>query len=211
MTKSFRRGEEEVHALTGVDLIIREGEFVSIVGRSGSGKSTLLHLAGGFTTPDVGTVHIGGMKLAGCGDRELSRLRRTKLGFVFQFFHLLPALSVWENVALPLVAHGQRDLRGVDEKLDLLGLSHRRDHRPRELSGGEMQRTAIARALVFGPSLVVADEPTGNLDSATGNAVIDVLTTSVSEVGAAVLLVTHDERIASLADRRLVLRDGALL
>ena len=211
VAKRYRQGSQEVLALDGVDLDVEAGELVALVGRSGSGKSTLLHLAGGLDEPDTGTVRLGGRDLAtlSIGDRAL--LRRREVGFVFQFFHLIPTLSVAENVELPLLLDGRRDKDGaVPALLERLGIAHRGAHLPAELSGGEMQRAAIARALVTRPQLLLADEPTGNLDSATGEIILEVLTEAVTEAGAALVMVTHDEGAAARAGRVLHLRDGKL-
>jgi ABC-type lipoprotein export system ATPase subunit len=213
VAKRFRRGSEEVTALGGVDLEIDEGEFVGLIGPSGSGKSTLLHVAGGLDQPDAGRVLLDGKDLAtmSVGDRAL--LRRREIGFVFQFFHLIPTLTVLENVELPLILDGKRRGRrngSTQELIDRVGLTGRADHLPGELSGGEMQRAAIARALVAGPRLILADEPTGNLDSANGTQILDLLCAEVAEAGATLLMVTHDAAAAGRARRVLSLRDGAL-
>ena len=209
--KSFQRGRETVLALDGVSLEIEQGEFAAMVGPSGSGKSTLLHLAGGLDQPEAGTVLLGERDLGALSAGERAKIRRQEIGFVFQFFHLLPTLTVAENVELPLVLDGGRDKGGaVKTMLERVGLGDRADHLPGELSGGEMQRAAIARALVAGPELILADEPTGNLDSANGSIVLDVLAEQVAEAGAALLMVTHDETAAKRADRVLHLRDGHL-
>ena len=209
--KSFQRGRETVLALDGVSLEIETGEFVAMVGPSGSGKSTLLHLAGGLDQPEAGTVLLGDRDLGALSAGERAKIRRQEIGFVFQFFHLLPTLTVAENVELPLVLDGVKDKGGsVGAMLERVGLADRADHLPGELSGGEMQRAAIARALVAGPELILADEPTGNLDSANGAIVLDVLAEQVAEAGAALLMVTHDDSAASRADRVLHLRDGHL-
>ena len=209
--KAHRRGPETVSALRGVDLTLYEGEAVALVGRSGSGKSTLAHLAGGLDRPDLGSVRLDGSDLAGLSARALAELRRGRIGFVFQFFHLLAGLTVAENVALPLVLGGQRPDRALlDGLLESVGLAERADHLPSQLSGGEMQRAAIARALVSDPAVVVADEPTGNLDTATASLVLGVLLARVREVGCALLLITHDQRAARRADRVLKLEDGVL-
>ena len=209
--KSFQRGRETVLALDGVTLEVEKGEFVAMVGPSGSGKSTLLHLAGGLDQPEAGTVLLGERDLGALSAGERAKIRRREIGFVFQFFHLLPTLTVAENVELPLVLDGVRNKNGsVKTMLDRVGLGERADHLPGELSGGEMQRAAIARALVAGPELILADEPTGNLDSTNGAIVLDVLAEQVAEAGAALLMVTHDESAAKRADRVLHLRDGRL-
>jgi putative ABC transport system ATP-binding protein len=209
--KGFRRGREEVLALDGVDLDIEPGGFVALVGPSGSGKSTLLHLAGGLDKPDEGKVFLEDRDLSTLSAGDRAQLRRRQVGFVFQFFHLIPTLSVTENVELPLVLDGVRKSDGrVSELLERVGLSHRAEHLPGELSGGEMQRTAIARALVAKPRLLLADEPTGNLDSGTGTEILDVLCKQVAEEGTALLMVTHDAGAAKRAERVLHLRDGRL-
>ena len=211
VTKSFVRGDERVLALDHTDLDVSYGEFVSVVGPSGSGKSTLLYLAGGFLTPDAGTVTLSGRALVACSPRDLARLRRTTVGFVFQFFHLLPSLTVAENVAVPLVADRQRHtMERAGAALEAVGLAHRSGHMPGQLSGGEMQRVAIARALVIQPSIVIADEPTGNLDSATSGSVMEILIAAVRQHDAALLLVTHDPAVAARADRIVELMDGKL-
>jgi ABC-type lipoprotein export system ATPase subunit len=209
--KSFQRGRETVVALDGVTLEVAKGEFVAMIGPSGSGKSTLLHLAGGLDQPEAGTVLLGERDLGALSAGERAKIRRREIGFVFQFFHLIPTLTVAENVELPLLLDGVRDKAGsVLAMLERVDLADRADHLPGELSGGEMQRAAIARALVAGPELILADEPTGNLDSANGAVVLDVLAAQVAEAGAALLMVTHDESAASRADRLLHLRDGHL-
>src|SRR5205807_5731141 len=208
VSKRFRRGREDVVALDGVELGLEAGEFVSLVGPSGSGKSTLLHLAGGIDQPDDGQVLFDDRDLGRLSVGERARLRRREIGFVFQFFHLIPTLTVAENVGLPLLLDGRRADGAVADTIAQVGLTDRARHLPGELSGGEMQRAAIARALVARPRLLLADEPTGNLDSATGKEVLDVLVTEVVEVGAALLMATHDERAAQRAGRVLALRDG---
>jgi putative ABC transport system ATP-binding protein len=211
VVKEYRRGTQTVRALDDVSLTVASGEFLSVLGPSGSGKSTLLHLMGALDTPTRGVVSIGGVDVATLSDDGLTDLRRHRLGFVFQFFNLLPTLSAWENVAVPLLLDGQRlgSLRSrAVPLLESLGLGHRVDHRPAELSGGELQRVAIARALVGDPLVVLADEPTGNLDSETGAGVLDVLRRSCAERGAAVVMVTHDRGAAELGDRSVQLVDG---
>jgi putative ABC transport system ATP-binding protein len=211
VVKEYRRGTQTVRALEGISLAIAAGEFVSVLGPSGSGKSTLLHLMGALDQPTSGTVRIDGVDVGRLSDDELTDFRRRRLGFVFQFFNLLPTLSAWENVAVPLLLDGHR-LRSVRSRaaplLESLGLAQRVDHRPAELSGGEMQRVAIARALINEPLLVLADEPTGNLDRATGSEVLDVLQRTCADLGAAVVMVTHDEQAALRADRSVHLVDG---
>lgn len=211
VSKHFRRGRELVNAVNDVDLSIEPGEFVSVVGPSGSGKSTLLHLAGGLDRPDSGQVYVDGQDVASLSAAALARLRRRQVGFVFQFFHLIPNLTVSENVALPLLLDGTRDGNGrVDELIARVGLTARARHLPGELSGGEMQRAAIARALVNQPRLILADEPTGNLDQATGAEILAVLEDQVAHAGAALLMVTHDKAAAGRADRTMNVVDGRL-
>ena len=210
LTKIYRRGTEEVRAVDSVSFQIRSGEFVAIVGQSGAGKTTLLQLLGAMDTPTTGRIQLAGAELSRLSDSALTRLRREHIGFVFQHFGLLPTLSVAENVALPALL-GRRDMRRrVDTLLDRVGLAHRRHHRPAQLSGGEMQRTAIARALINSPRLLLADEPTGNLDSVTG-AGIAALFQSLQHGGLTVVVVTHNETLARAAHRRLLLRDGKII
>ncbi len=211
VSKHFRRGREVVAAVNEVDLQVAAGEFVSVIGPSGSGKSTLLHLAGGLDKPDAGSVTVDGQDIASLSATGLARLRRRQVGFVFQFFHLIPNLTVSENVALPLLLDGGRPSNDrVAELIERVGLAPRARHLPGELSGGEMQRAAIARALVNRPRLILADEPTGNLDRATGNEILTVLEEQVSQSGAALLMVTHDQAAAGRADRTLSVVDGRL-
>jgi ABC-type lipoprotein export system ATPase subunit len=210
VSKRFHRGAEEVVALDDVDLTIEPGEFVALIGPSGSGKSTLLHLAGGLDQPDSGRILLGDRDLADLSIGERARIRRREIGFVFQFFHLIPTLSVAENVELPLLLDGSKSNGRTGELLERVGLSHRAAHLPSELSGGELQRTAIARALVAKPTLILADEPTGNLDSATGETVLAVLAEQVAQSGAALVMVTHDRDVAKRADLVHTLRDGRL-
>jgi putative ABC transport system ATP-binding protein len=212
--KVFRRGETEVPALAGVSLEVATGEFVSIMGPSGSGKSTLLHLLGGLDTPSRGEIVIDGTAISRMSDDEITIFRRRKIGFVFQFFNLLPTYSAEENVALPLLLdrHRPRDVRArVAAALEQVGLAHRRRHRPDELSGGEMQRVAIARALVIDPVLILADEPTGNLDTRTGEQILALVRDANRARGSTVVLVTHDARAASYARRVVMLKDGRVV
>ena len=209
--KVFHQGEAEVRALAGVSLDIEAGAFVSIMGPSGSGKSTLLHLMGGLDLPTSGEVTLDGSSLSRMSDDEITLLRRRKIGFVFQFFNLLPTYTAEENVALPLLLDGlgRREVRPrVEAALEQVGLSHRRRHRPEELSGGEMQRVAIARALVIDPRVILADEPTGNLDTKTGEQVLDLLGAANRDRHCTIVLVTHDSRAAAHAQRLITLKDG---
>lgn len=209
-SRTYRRGVEEVHALEEVSLAVAAGEMVALVGASGSGKSTLLNLVSAVDRPTSGTARVCGVDLGTAGEADLVRLRRRCVGLVFQAFHLVPHLSVEENVALPLALDGRRDPDRVRELVERVGLGHRRKHAPSELSGGEQQRTAIARALVHRPRIVLADEPTGNLDSVTGDAVLELLGELRRDHGTALLLATHDPRIAAVAGRTLRLADGRL-
>jgi putative ABC transport system ATP-binding protein len=211
LKKAYSRGEQRVEALRGVSISVKRGQFVSIMGPSGSGKSTFLHLVGGLDRPSSGSVRLDGQAIESFSDDQLSTFRRRRLGFIFQFFNLLPTLSALENVALPLLLDGQSLQKVSPKAKDLLiqiGLKDRLDHRPDQLSGGEMQRVAIARALVADPLLILADEPTGNLDTRTGTAVLEILSTMARERGNTILMVTHDPRAASFGTRLLTLRDG---
>jgi putative ABC transport system ATP-binding protein len=213
VTKVYQQGRRQVQAVRGVSLVIEAGEFVSIMGPSGSGKSTLLHLVGALDTPTTGQAFFGGRDLQTMSDHERSILRRTRIGFVFQFFNLLKTLTAVENVALPLLLANRRrsaSCRLAEEHLERVGLRDRADHFPDELSGGEMQRVAIARALVGEPEAVLCDEPTGNLDSATASDILTLLR-SLPEAGRrTVVMVTHDPGAAACGDRLLHIRDGLL-
>jgi putative ABC transport system ATP-binding protein len=214
LRKQYQMGEVMVDALRGVDFIVAEGQFVAIMGPSGAGKSTLLHLMGGLDTPSDGDVVLGDRRLAHLSDDEITIVRRREMGFIFQFFNLLPTLSAAENVALPLLIDGKRieDYASrVDELLELVGLADRRDHRPDQLSGGEQQRVAIARAFVTDPKIVLADEPTGNLDSRSGTIILELLRRTCKELNKTVVMVTHDPRAASYADRVVFLQDGRVM
>jgi putative ABC transport system ATP-binding protein len=213
VVKDYTRGALPVRALDGVDLSVERGEFVAVVGPSGSGKSTLLHLISALDRPSSGDVIIGGRSVDDCSDDDLSDLRRVHVGFVFQFFNLLPNLTAWENVALPASFEGAslRRLRPrALELLDRVDLTDRAEHRPAQLSGGQMQRVAIARALIASPSLLVADEPTGNLDSTTGEEVLDLLSGLVAE-GTTLVMVTHSDTAAARASRVVHLHDGRIV
>ncbi len=214
LRKLFHLGQHAVPALAGVDFVVEAGEFVALMGPSGSGKSTLLHLIGGLDQPSEGEVVLAGHRLALLDDDRLTVVRRRNIGFVFQFFNLLPTLSTEENIALPLTIDG-RDLRRhqaeIDRLLEHVGLAGRRQHKPDQLSGGEQQRVAIARALVTRPAIVLADEPTGNLDSKNGAAIMELLRTSCTTLGQTIIVVTHDPRAAAYADRVAFLRDGQLI
>lgn len=211
VTKTYAGGEAPLTALRGVDLSLAPGEFVAIMGPSGCGKSTLLHLCGAMDRPSSGRVTMEGRDLARLDDDALTRVRRERIGFVFQFFNLLPTLTVEENVALPLLlagAAGGDTTARARALADRVGLSARLHHYPQQLSGGEMQRAAIARALVHGPALLVADEPTGNLDSQNGARVLALLSELNAERGVAILLATHAPEVAAAAHRTLHMRDG---
>jgi len=211
VTKTYVQGGAPVVALGGVDLDVRPGEQVGLVGRSGSGKSTLLHVAGGLDRPDAGRVTVTGVDVGSLGRAQRARLRRRRIGFVFQFFELMGALTVRENVALPLALDGRaEDRRRVDELLAAVGLTAEADRLPAELSGGQMQRVAVARALVAEPALILADEPTGNLDTATADAVMDLLALQARDRGAALVVATHDHSAVARLDRVLTVRDGRL-
>ncbi|WP_278314289.1 ABC transporter ATP-binding protein [Lolliginicoccus levis] len=214
VVREYRLGEEIVRALDGVDLDLAGGQFVSIVGPSGAGKSTLLHLMGGLDTPTSGTVTVGGHDIGAYSDTQLAEFRRHHIGFVFQFFNLLPTLTAWENVAVPRLLDGQALSSAREDAIALLqrvGLADRVDHRPAELSGGQMQRVAIARALINDPPVILADEPTGNLDSRTGSGVLDLLTDIAhSSTNRLVVMVTHDASAADRTDLVLAMRDGRL-
>jgi len=213
LRKRYVMGEVSVEALRGVDFVVKRGEFVAIMGPSGSGKSTLLHLLGGLDDPTDGEVLLAGQPLAQLSDDRLTLIRRRQVGFVFQFFNLLPTLTAAENVALPLLIDGRR-LEDYEERiadlLALVGLADRAGHRPDQLSGGEQQRVAIARAFVNDPEVVLADEPTGNLDSAAGEEILRLLRRMRDEKGQTIVMVTHNEHAAEYADRIVRLRDGRI-
>ena len=216
LTKQFQLGATTVDGLRGVSLTVAQGEFVALMGPSGSGKSTLLQLLGGLDRPTSGEVTLQGSVISRLSDEQATRLRREKTGFVFQFFNLIPLLNVTENVALPFTIAGldprERDLAArIRDVIELVDLSAKARHRPDQLSAGEQQRVAVARALVTRPALLFADEPTGNLDYTTGSGILDALWRSCVERGQTVVLVTHDSKAAAYADRVLVIRDGAIL
>jgi putative ABC transport system ATP-binding protein len=211
--RTYTTGGTQVHAVAGVSLVLDEGDFVALVGPSGCGKSTLLHLCGAMDRPTAGTVRLESAVLETLDDNELTRVRRERIGFVFQFFNLLPTLTLLENVALPLLLGGERAAaseRAARALLERVGLGPRLTHYPQQLSGGELQRGAVARTLVHRPALVVADEPTGNLDTGNGRRVIELLTELNRETGVTMLLATHAPEIAAAARRVVRMRDGRI-
>lgn len=213
VTKQLRLGKTVIHALRGVDMQVETGEMVGIVGPSGSGKSTLLGIIGGLDTPTSGTVEIDGVDISRMGEDKLTEIRNEKIGFIFQFFNLIPSLTALENVALPVQFARKRTFNPNErarELLEMLGLGDRMKHRPSELSGGQQQRVAIARALANNPPLLLADEPTGNLDTESGAIVMNALHTIRREAGTTVVIVTHDVELAAQTDRTLTLIDGRI-
>jgi putative ABC transport system ATP-binding protein len=212
VTRRYGDGDTAVDALRGVTLGIDRGRLTAIMGPSGSGKSTLMHILAGLDRPSSGSVVLDGVEITGLNDKRLTLLRRERIGFVFQFFNLLPTLTAEENVLLPLAIAGEKGEPGwIDDLLETVGIDGRRKHRPSELSGGQQQRVAIARALVSRPSVLFADEPTGNLDSATSKEVLRVLRRSVDELGQTIVMVTHDASAAAMADRILFIADGRIV
>jgi putative ABC transport system ATP-binding protein len=214
LTKRYGTGEGAVEALAGVDFKVERGEFVAIMGPSGSGKSTLLHLLGGLDTPSEGIITLADQPFSKLDERKATLARRHQVGFVFQFFNLLPTLSAEENILLPVMIDGKDQRKyqqRLDHLLDLVGLRERRHHRPDQLSGGEQQRVAMARALITSPAILLADEPTGNLDSKSGRAIMDLLRRSCSELHQSIIVVTHDPKAAAYADRVVFLRDGHVI
>jgi putative ABC transport system ATP-binding protein len=212
--KVYLRGTQEVIAVDDITLDVARGEFVSIMGPSGSGKSTLLNLIGCLDSPTSGTISIDGVDVARLADDALTAIRRRKVTIIFQFYNLLPTLSAVENVALPRLLDGEGEAaarRKASDLLEIVGLGHRREHLPEELSGGEMQRVAIARALMSEARLLLADEPTGNLDTATAESVMELLTRTIRDVGLTLVLVTHDPAVAARADRAIHIRDGRIV
>ncbi|HEX3225843.1 MAG TPA: ABC transporter ATP-binding protein [Gaiellaceae bacterium] len=212
ITRTYGEGATAVEALRGVSLDVESGQLVAVMGPSGSGKSTLMHILAGLDKPTGGTVEIAGTEITTLNDTGLTRLRREHIGFVFQFFNLLPMLSAEENVVLPLSIAGEKaEDRWLNELLQETGLSDRKSHRPSELSGGQQQRVALARALVTRPTILFADEPTGNLDSKTGGEILELLRNSVDTYGQTTVMVTHEARAAVIADRILFLADGLIV
>ncbi len=212
LRRVYGEGETAVHALRGVTVGFPSGQFAAIMGPSGSGKSTLMHLLAGLDRPTSGSVVVDGSELANLDDRALTRLRRDRLGFVFQAFNLVPVLTAEENILLPLTLAGKKpDKEWLTTLIDAVGLGDRLTHRPAELSGGQQQRVAVARALIHRPAVVFADEPTGNLDSKSSDEVLELLRHAVDDFGQTVIMVTHDAHAASMADRIVVLNDGGVV
>jgi putative ABC transport system ATP-binding protein len=212
VTRRYGEGETAVDALRGISVEVEHGNLTAVMGPSGSGKSTLMHILAGLDKPTSGSVEVAGREITTLGDDQLTKLRREHIGFVFQFFNLLPMLTARENITLPLTISGEKPEEGWVEKVVAdVGLSDRLSHRPAELSGGQQQRVAIARALVSKPTVLFADEPTGNLDSATGHEILQLLRASVDAIGQTTVMVTHDARAASIADRILFLADGLVV
>ncbi|MCC8929461.1 MAG: ABC transporter ATP-binding protein [Rhodococcus sp. (in: high G+C Gram-positive bacteria)] len=215
VVKEYHTGDQPVRALDGVDLTISGGQFVSLVAPSGAGKSTLLHMLGALDVPDSGTIEFNGVDITHLTDNEQSDFRRHEVGFVFQFFNLLPTMSAWENVAVPRLLDGTPMSKAKSDAmrlLDMVGLAHRSEHRPAQLSGGQIQRIAIARALIMDPALLIADEPTGNLDSKTSHTVLDILADIAHAAGdqRAVVMATHDLDAARSTDRIVSMQDGRI-
>jgi putative ABC transport system ATP-binding protein len=214
VSRTYQRGDELVKAVDDITLTLGDENLVAVTGASGSGKSTLLHLIGGIDRPDAGSIKVDGEELSDKTDDQQSEYRRRKVSFIFQFFNLLPTLTAWENVAMPRVLDGSSmKVARTDacELLDLVGLGNRIDHKPSELSGGQMQRVAIARSLIMKPGVVLADEPTGNLDSESGRSVLELLRKIADTGESSVIMVTHDPAIAAEADREIVMRDGKVV
>jgi putative ABC transport system ATP-binding protein len=214
LTKIYGKGETAVTAINHINLSIQSREFVAVMGPSGCGKSTMLHLLGGLDRPSEGSVMIAGQNLADMSDSDLSRLRLRRLGFIFQFYNLIPVLSAVENVALPMLLDGVKPAQAREKAADWLkkvGLANRITHSPDQLSGGQQQRVAIARALIADPELILADEPTGNLDSRAGDEIVQLLSQVSGEWGRSIVMVTHDPRIAAYADRIIFLKDGRIV
>jgi putative ABC transport system ATP-binding protein len=211
LTKTYGFGETAVKALKPTDLTINNGEFTAIIGPSGSGKSTLLHLLAGLDKPSGGHVYINGTDIYGISEKQLSRFRRRNVGFIFQFFNLIPILSVEENIKLPILMDGKKvDESYVNELMEILDIKDRRKHLPGEISGGQQQRVSIARALVNKPAIVFADEPTGNLDSKNSKEVLSLLTMSIKKYNQTLVMITHDPQVAACADRMITIADGEI-
>ncbi len=212
LTKIYGSGENEVHALDGVNFSVEKGEFVAIVGTSGSGKSTLLHMLGGLDRPTGGSVEVDGNEIFSLKDEELTIFRRRKIGFVFQNYNLVPVLNVYENIVLPVQLDGKTpDASYIDSIIETLGLERKLENLPNNLSGGQQQRVAIARALASKPAIILADEPTGNLDSKTSQDVLGLLKVTSQKYGQTIVMITHNEEIAQLADRIIRIEDGKIV
>ena len=212
LRKVYGSGDTEVRALDGVDLTVEKGEFVAVVGTSGSGKSTLLHMLGGLDRPTSGTVTVDGKELSGLKDEELTIFRRRKIGFVFQNYNLVPVLNVYENIVLPIQLDGNAPDRDyVDQIIETLGLGNKLQNLPNNLSGGQQQRVAIARALAAKPAIILADEPTGNLDSATSLDVMGLLKVTAQKFSQTIVMITHNEELAQMADRIIRIEDGRIV
>jgi putative ABC transport system ATP-binding protein len=212
LTRRYGEGDTAVDALRGCSIDVRRGELTAVMGPSGSGKSTLMHILAGLDRPTSGSVAIDGTDITKLGDNDLTKLRREHIGFIFQFFNLLPMLTAEENIVLPLELAGRKvEKEWIDEVIGKLGLDDRRKHRPSELSGGQQQRVAIARALISKPTVIFADEPTGNLDSTTSAEILELLRQSVTDYGQTTVMVTHDAGAAAIADRVLFLADGCIV
>ena len=212
LRKVYGSGDTEVRALDGVDLTVEKGEFVAVVGTSGSGKSTLLHMLGGLDRPTSGTVTVDGRELSAMRDEELTIFRRRKIGFVFQNYNLVPVLNVYENIVLPTQLDGKAPDRGyVDQIIETLGLGNKLQNLPNNLSGGQQQRVAIARALAAKPAIILADEPTGNLDSATSLDVMGLLKVTAQKFSQTIVMITHNEELAQMADRIIRIEDGRIV
>ncbi len=212
LSKSYGSGNTKVEALKNINLTINQGEFLAVVGPSGSGKSTLLHLLGGVDKPTSGKVYVDGVDIYSLSEKELAIFRRRKVGFIFQSYNLVPVLTAEENILLPILLDSKNiNKEHVEELINILGLQERRDHLPNQLSGGQQQRVSIGRALAYRPSIVLADEPTGNLDSRNSKEIVDLLKISVRKYNQTLILITHDLNIAAQADRIITIEDGAIV